>query len=341
MSTVIDAIAYALPEQTLTNQQLHEQHPDWDMKSVEEKAGVLSRPVALSGETAFSLAVQACERLFGETSVPVDDVDAIIFCTQTPDYPMPGNAHLLHAQLGLSDRVLAFDYNLACSGFIYGLAIAHSLLQAKLASHLLLVNADTYSKLINPNDRSARVLFGDGAAATLLHTVDGPGMLRDFLLCSHGKEFQKFYVPAGGCRRPRSAETCLEASDRNGNVRSAEQIHMDGFGVWSFINSVVPAHIRHVVERNGLTLDGIDHFVFHQASRMTLESLIRVLGIPPEKAYVGLAHTGNLVSASIPVALRDLFDKGRIRAGEKVLLCGFGVGLSYGSVLMEMESPGR
>lgn len=334
MGTVIERIASYLPDSLLTNAMLHEENPDWDMVSVADKAGVEVRHIARADETALDLSMRACERLFASSPESKSTVDAILFCTQTPDFLMPGNAHVLHAQLGLGDRVLAFDYNLACSGYIYGLALAHSILQSSLASKVLLVTADTYSKHINVKDRSARVLFGDGAAATLLSRGGERNQLQSFSLCTHGREYQKFYIPAGGARCPRSGETAVENTDRNGNRRTGEQIHMDGMGVWSFINSAVPAHIRTFLEEHSLRLDDIDHFVFHQASKMTLDSLIRVLGIPPEKAYRMMSETGNLVSASIPLVLEQLFAENRFTPGDRVLLCGFGVGLSYGSALL-------
>jgi 3-oxoacyl-[acyl-carrier-protein] synthase III len=179
-------------------------------------------------------------------------------------------------------------------------------------------------------------LFGDGAAVTHLSGRHATGStVVASALCSHGSEFDKFYVPAGGMRRPRGPETGIEETDRSGNVRTAEQIHMDGMGVWSFVNSVIPGHVKTFLANQSLTLADIDVFVFHQASKVTLDSLAKSLGLPPNKMYVNMAEVGNLVSASIPVALRMAVDEGAVEPGQRVLLCGFGVGLSYGSVLVE------
>jgi len=335
--TSIRHISYALPDRILHNDELAAENPSWDMTTTGERAGVLARHVAGEQETAFDLSTRACDALLAETDLQPDAVDAIVYCTQSPDYVMPGNAHLLHRHLGLRDSVLAFDYNLACSGYVYGLAFADSFIARGLASEVLLVTADTYSKHIHPRDRSARVLFGDGAAVTHLSGRDGGGpTVVAAELCSRGSEFDKFYVPAGGMRTPRGPETQVEETDRNGNVRSPEQIHMDGMGVWAFVNSVVPAHVSAFLATQSLSVHDIELFVFHQASRITLDSLAKVLGLPAEKVYVNMESVGNLVSASIPVALRMALDEGVVRPGQRVLLCGFGVGLSYGSVLVEV-----
>jgi 3-oxoacyl-[acyl-carrier-protein] synthase-3 len=336
MTASIRHISCALPDHAVPNEDLARENPAWEMESVAERAGVLSRRVSAPGETAFDLSVRACEVLLEESSLEPSDVDAIVYCTQTPDYVMPGNAHLLHRHLELPDSVLAFDYSLACSGYVYGLAFADSFIRAGLASEVLLVTADTYSKYINPGDRSARVLFGDGSAVTHVSAAGGVARIVASKLCSHGADFEKFYIPAGGMRTPAAQETKHESTDRHGNVRSPEDIHMDGLGVWAFINSSVPDHVTSFLEQRSLTLDDIDLFVFHQASQMTLDSLAKALRLPAERMFVRMADVGNLVSASIPVALRAALDEDRIGPGDRALLCGFGVGLSYGSVLVEL-----
>ena len=268
MSSKIAAIATHLPARVVTNDDLAAAHPDWNMSSVAERAGVRSRHIAAVDETAFDLVKAACDKLPPEM---VSRVDAIIFCTQSPDYIMPPNAHLLHDYLKLADDVAAFDINLACSGYVYGLALAHGMIAGGLAHLVLLATGDTYSKYIHEGDRSARVLFGDGAAVSIITADGGQGGLSSFELSSHGKQYAQFYIPAGGHRQPKSDKTTIESTDKGGNVRTPESIHMEGLGVWSFINSAVPRQIHKYLKRIGLGLDDIDLFVFHQASQMTLE----------------------------------------------------------------------
>lgn len=327
-------IEYALPVKIITNEQLQNENPDWDMHNVETKSGVKERHIVSDGETAFDLAKQACDKLFIEGRQSKSDIDALIFCTQSPDYIMPSNAFLLHDYLDLNENVLAFDYTLACSGYVYGLAIARALIVSGTATKVLLATGDTYSRYINPGDRSARVLFGDGAAVTLITASKTEEGIRDLMLATSGKHHSKFYIPAGGSRRPKENDPINEI-DASGNVRTENDIHMDGMAVWSFIQSTVPLQIRSLMDRNFLSADDIHLFVFHQASKMTLESLRRALRLPESKVYLNIARTGNLVSASLPVALKNALDESRIQTGNLILISGFGVGLSWGSLLIK------
>lgn len=332
-SVWIELLEGSLPERIVTNDDLAVENPSWQMERVATKAGVLSRHVAAAGETALDLATRACEAI--RCSLRLEEIDGIVFCTQTPDYVMPSNAFLLQERLGLRDRILAFDFNLACSGFVYGLAICRGLIVAGQARRILLINADTYTRLVNPGDRSARVLFGDGAAATVVAAGAGQLKLIDFELWSSGRNWRRFWVPAGGFREPKTDASREVEVDGSGNRRTREDIHMDGLGVWKYINSAVPEQVDGLLSRNGLTRRDVDLFVFHQASAMTLDSLERRMGIPREKSVRNLETVGNTVSASIPAALSRAIQEGRIKGGMRILAAGFGVGLSAGSVLME------
>jgi 3-oxoacyl-[acyl-carrier-protein] synthase-3 len=330
----LETIGIALPDRIVTNDDLGAENPGWRMQQAAAKAGVLERHIAGPGETALDLAVQACQALRSDGALA--ELDGIVFCTQTPDYVMPSNAFLLQERLGLPDQVLAFDVTLACSGFVYGLAVCRGLILGGQAQRLLLVTADTYSRLIHPGDRSARVLFGDGAAATVVAAGSARLKLLDFELWSSGKNWRKFWVPAGGFRERRDASDGLAEVDSSGNVRTRDSIHMDGLGVWSFVNSVVPAQVGALLSRNRLGIGDIDLFVFHQASALTLDSLERLLKIPAGKSFRYLERIGNTVSASIPIALARARDQGLLVPGMRILIAGFGVGLSAASALVEV-----
>ena len=330
----IEQIAYYLPQRVVTNQELHEENPSWNISRIEKRTGVLKRHIAGDDETALDLSYQACEKLFIEASGLRSKVDAIICCTQSGDYVMPPNSCILHDMLDLPDDVFAFDFNLACSGFIYGLALAQGLICSGIASNILLVTADTYSKYIHQGDRSTRSLFGDGAAVTWLTGSDSPQGLIDIQCSTSGKGHDKFIVPAGGCRIPKSPETSRPETDYSGNVRTAENIHMDGMGILHFARSKVPPQVRRILARNEMTIDDIDLFVFHQASKIALDSLVRSLNIPSDKAFQNLHEVGNTVSASIPIALKHAMESGKVTPGAKVVLCGFGAGLSWGTALL-------
>lgn len=336
MRVKITDIAYYLPEHTVTNQDLHEENPTWNVKHVEEPAGVVKRQIAREDETALDLSFQACKKLFSRNKEALNRVDGIIFCTQSKDYIMPPNSCILHKMLDLPEQVFAFDFNLACSGYIYGIALAQGLIFSGTAKTILLINADTYSKYIHKHDRSARVLFGDGAAVSLITISDSTQGIIDIQCATSGKGYDKFIIPAGGCRMPKSKDTSVTHTDDSGNVRTPENIHMDGMGILAFVNSKVPQQIRSTLTHNKLTIDDIDLFIFHQASKVALDSLSRILTIKPDKVFRNLREIGNTVSASIPIALKDALDRGRIARGDIVLASGFGVGLSWGTAIIEM-----
>lgn len=337
----IAAIEYELPTTIVTNEELDRAHPDWNLSRLEAKTGVRARHIAADGETALDLAERACRRLFAAHPELPGLVDAILFCTQTPDHPMPPDSTLLHGRLGLRESVVALDFTLACSGYVYGLALARGLAATGVAANILLVTADTYSRLINPLDRSTRVLFGDGAAVTWLQAADAPGVA-DVLLGTVGAEADAFTIPAGGCRLPRSPETARPVRDMFGNERAAEQIRMDGRAVLDFTERVVPANVRALLERNGRALPGagpspVDGVLLHQASGLALDRLEAALGLEPGGTFRNLERVGNTVSASIPIALKDALDAGAVRPGQTVVLVGFGVGLSFGSALVTLS----
>lgn len=332
---IIRDIGYCLPEQVVTNDQLRQEHPDWDMSVVEARAGVVQRRVARADETALDLGLRACEALFAQQPEARERIDAILFCTQCPDYLMPPNAYVLHKALGLPENVFALDYSLACSGYPYGLALAQGLLSAGFAKNILLVTADTYSKYIHPDDRSSRVLFGDAAAASWIASEAAARGIIDIQFAASGARYDKFIIPAGGCRMPRSPATALPRTDDSGNVRTLENIRMNGFSILSFVTSEVTRQVKDVLKRNELGADDVALFVFHQASKLALDSLSRVLRLPPEKVYRNLAELGNTVSASIPIVLKDAWTQGLFARGDKLVLCGFGVGLSWSTALIE------
>lgn len=335
MSIGIDAIGYALPSRVVSNQDLRASYPDWDWPHLEKRTGVLSRHIAGPDETAVDFAEQACRALMAEGRLDLETIDALIFCTETPDHTIPPNATVLHGRLEMRPSVWAFDINLGCSGFVYGLALARSLILSRSVRRVLFATGDTYSRLINEGDRSARSLFGDGSAVTVLSSRPKGGVL-DVEMATSGRHGNRFIVRAGGTRMPRSAETAIASRDRSGNLRAPDNIEMDGLGVLTFFNNAVPSQVRLVLERNGLHVSDVDLFVFHQASDVALKGIQRSLSIPDEKMFIAIHDIGNLVSASIPVALRLAIEQGRVGEGSLVFLCGFGVGLSWGSILLKL-----
>jgi 3-oxoacyl-[acyl-carrier-protein] synthase III len=330
----IKDIAYCLPENIVTNQDLQEENPAWDMQLLEARTGVIKRHIVREDETTLDMAIKACRNLLSKREGFRNEINGLIFCTQSQDHIIPSNSFIVHKELQLQENVFAFDFNMACSGYIYGLALTQGLIQSGFADHILLITGDTYSKYIHRKDRSARVLFGDAAAVTRIGAESPDKGVIDILCETSGKHYDKFIIPAGGCRNPTSAETSIPMKDKSGNVRTAENIFMDGMGVLGFINTHVPKQIRKILERNGLTLDEIDLFVFHQSSKISLDSLERLLGIDHDKVFRNIREIGNTVSASIPIAIKDAMVNGKIESGHTVLISGFGAGLSWGTAIV-------
>ena len=332
----ITHISYFLPEKTLTNDDLAiEYESNWNSKKIYKKTGIKSRHIATT-ETTSHLAVQAAEKLFSESGFPKDKIDFLLLCTQSPDYFLPTTACIVQDILGLPTSCGAFDFNLGCSGFVYGLAITKGLIAGGMAKNVLLLTVETYTKYIHPKDKSVRTIFGDGAAATLItHEEGDPCKIGEFVFGTDGKGASNLIVPAGAMAMPKSEETAKERVDEQGNVRSLNNLYMNGPEIFNFTLDIVPDTVKSLLARAKLSMDDIDLFVFHQANKFMLDSLRDKIGIPDEKFYVNMEDKGNTVSATIPIAMKDALDEGRIRRGDRLMLLGFGVGYSWAGCIVE------
>lgn len=329
----LEAVAVHLPEHVETNAELHRLFPEWNVLEAARHTGVEQRHLSAPDETALDLAEQACLRLFGDQPQLKEALDLVLFCTQTPDHRLPSNACLLHGRLGLHSRVGALDINLACSGFTYSLILANGLIESGTARNILLVTADTYTKLIGKQDRSTRLLFSDGAAATWITRSEGTSRVLGSGWGSDGALYQAFCVPGGAARLPTPPEP-LELLTDGLNLRTRDQIQMDGKGMLRFTSLTLPQHLQELLSAHGLTLEDVPHFLFHQASAMVLDGLRSRLHLDEARVHRNLAMTGNTVSASLPILLHDTLAQSGIQRGETVLLSGFGAGLSWASVLL-------
>ena len=334
MPTHIIGIQTHLPASVVTNDDLGRIHPDWDMPKLQAKTGIRQRHVAAAGETALDLATSACQKLLARDLIPSDRIDYLILCSQSPDYFLPSGACLLQERIKLRKEIGAFDFNLGCSGYIYGLQLATALLESGNAGNVLLVTADTYTRFIHPRDRMLRILFGDGATATLVGASSGAGSITSFVVGTDGKGAGNLMVPAGGLRLPPSEETARETTDSLGNIRSQNHLFMDGGAIFTFAIRTVPALVSQILTKAGRSKDQVDWFVFHQANEFMLDELIKRMGLPAAKVLRRYEDIGNTVSSSIPMALEPALREGRIRSGQTLLLAGFGVGYSWGGCLL-------
>ena len=346
ISAEIFAIDYHLPSRFLRNDELAEVFTGWTADKISKKLGIEERPVAAPDETALDLGVQAAQKLFDRNVCQPDDIDFLVFCTQSPDYYLPTSACVMQDRLGLRRNVGAIDFNQGCSGYIYGLALCKGLIESGAARTILFVTAETYTKYINENDRSTRPLFGDGAAATLLRGVDvspeehatAPG-IGPFVFGTDGSGANMLIVPAGGHRTPQSAETAVEAADGRGNSRSQNQLFMNGQGIFAFAIDDIPPLIDRLLVLASKTRDDIDCFVFHQANKYMLERLQELCGLSGRNFFNDIRHIGNTVSSSIPIAMVNAAEQGTLHSGDTAMLVGFGVGLSWGGTLVRLSNP--
>lgn len=315
----------SLPERVVTNDDLStlvDTSDDW----IRSRTGIRERRVAGPSETTFTLAVGAGERALSVAGFAAAEVDLVIVCTFSPEFGgMPSTASLVQHALGAS-RAGAFDLNAACSGFIYGLAMAQATITAGIHDAVLVIGAETMSRFLDWSDRSTCVLFGDGAGAVLMRAGAGPAGLLSCVLGSDGAGGELLAIPAGGSRQPASAKT-VEMSQHT--------IRMNGKEVYKFAVTAAPRSALEAVARAGLTIGDVDLFIPHQANVRIIQSAAATLGLPLDRVFVNVDRYGNTSAASIPLALCEAVESGRVRQGGKILLSGFGGGLTWGAALLE------
>ena len=328
----IKAISYYLPEKVVTNAELVKEFPEWRIETVAQKVGVDSRHLAAADETAGDMAEKAARKLLDEYNIDPKEIDFLLLCTQSPDYFLPSTACLLQHKLGIPTSAGAFDYNLGCSGCIYGMAVAKGLIAAGIAKNVLLLTAETYSKYLHPSDKSNRSIFGDGAAACLVST-EGFAEIGAFSLGTDGGGANHLIVRTGAARQKEATGKCRE--DEEEHIWYDDYLYMNGGAIFNFTLDTVPAMMKEVLEKNQTDKDHIDYYVFHQANKFMLSTIRQLCMLPKEKFYINLAETGNTVSSTVLIGLKDCLDNETIKPGMNVMISGFGVGLSWGGTLLK------
>jgi 3-oxoacyl-[acyl-carrier-protein] synthase-3 len=335
MRATVAAIEYHFPERCLTNAQLAEEFPEWSVEKIEEKTGIAERWIAAEDECSSDLGIVAAQKLFSSGVCRPADVDYILFCTQSPDYFLPTTACLMQERLSIPASAGALDFNLGCSGYVYGLGLAKGLVETGQAANVLLVTAETYSKFIHPRDKSVRTIFGDAGAATLVRGVArNDECVGPFVYGTDGCGAPNLIVSTGGMRRRVAHEGEQAIMDSDNNLRSEVSLYMNGPEIFAFALRVVPKVVQELLARAAKDSGDVDLYVFHQANRHMLEHLRKKLRIPAERFFVGVRHCGNTVSCTIPIALKQATEEGRIQPGHLVMLVGFGVGYSWGATLI-------
>lgn len=331
MKAFIKNISYYLPEKIVDNDDLVAEFPEWTVEKIAAKVGVNKRHVAADDETATDMAVKAAQTLFDNNpNLDIATIDFVLFCTQSPDYFLPSSACVIQHRLGLSTTCGGFDFNLGCSGYVYGLGIAKGFIESGIAKNVLLLTAETYNKYLHPKDKGNRTIFGDAATATLIST-EGYAEICNFALGTDGAGAENLIVYTGASRHPLMMNDIQ--FDENGNPHSSDKLFMNGNEIFIFTQKNVPKCVAATLENNSLSMEDIELFVFHQANSYMLNFLRKKIKIDQNRFFINMSEIGNTVSNSIPIALCDVYTQGRLKGN--VLLCGFGVGYSWGGTILK------
>lgn len=333
MKAYIKAVDYYLPEKIISNKNISEKFPEWSEEKIFEKVGIRERHVAAENETALDMAEKVCNKLFAANGWLKKSIDFILLCTQSADYKLPTAACILQNRLELSTSVGALDFNLGCSGYEYGLALAKGLILGQMAKNVLLVTAETYSKYIHPQDKGNISIFGDASSATIIST-DGFAEIGEFEFGTDGSGSDELIVKTGGARNP--DKTGKEIFGENEHIVSGDHLYMDGGSIFSFTLKQVPKMVKSLLEKSNLPQEDVDLFVFHQANVFMLEFLRKKLKIDNKHFYYCIENVGNTVSNTVPIALCNAIKDGSLKNKKYIMLAGFGVGLSWGGCMCKM-----
>jgi 3-oxoacyl-[acyl-carrier-protein] synthase III len=301
----IEEIGIYLPSSSVSNYDQKEKF-DMDDYFIESKIGVRSVTRMLEDEDTSDMGVKAFQDLQKKTDLNLEEIECLFVVSQNPDYNLPHTSAIIHGKLDLPENCACFDISLGCSGFVYGLSVIESFLEQNKMKKGVLITADPYSKVINPEDKNTSILFGDGAAATLIS--NNPKLVSgEFSFGTRGKEYE-------------------------GLICENNVLSMNGHAIFNFAAKTVPGDVKNVLAKNNLGIEDIDCFVFHQGSKYIVDTLRKRLKLDPEKVPFAIGEYGNTISSSLPIILSDLFDKRNIK---QIVISGFGVGLSWASAVLK------
>jgi len=331
----ISAISACVPSKIEYNRDLGYMMSEEEIEKAINNIGIEERRIAENYVCASDLCEQATLQLFADNSIDPKSIDALIFVSQTSDYHQPATAAILQHRLGLSKDTIAFDINLACSGYVYGLSTAYAYMQNECINRVLLLVGETMSKIVSHYDKVNTPLFGDAGTATLIEKGEPFGQ-SIFSLHTDGKGAEVMMIPDGGFRNPATQESFFEEVDANGDKRTRLQFRMDGMAVFNFGMSEEPRDVKNLVAAAGLEVNDIDLLIYHQANKFMTDFFTKWLKYDKSKTPYSIRKFGNTSSASIPLTIvTELYDKYPER--KKIVLSGFGAGLSWGSVLLDLS----
>ncbi len=330
----ISAIAACVPPKVEHNSDLGYFMSEEEIQKAIQNIGIEERRIAEKDVCSSDLCFKAAEKLLSDNAIDKSTIDALIFVSQTADYHQPATAPILQHRLGLSKNTLSFDINLACSGYVYGLSTAYAYASQPNINRVLLLVGETMSKIVSRYDKVNTPLFGDAGTATLIEKGDFGSSL--FSLHSDGNGYEMMMIPDGGFRNPTTADSLVEKKDANGDIRNREQFRMDGMAVFNFGMSEEPRDIKNLLDEAGLALTDLDLLIYHQANKFMTDFFTKWLKFDKTKTPYSIRKFGNTSSASIPLTVVTEL-KENYPNRKNVILSGFGAGLSWGSVLLDLR----
>lgn len=332
----ISALSAAIPHTVINNYKYTQYFPEEQVKEVVDKVGIYERRFVDENTCSSDLCFAATERLIADNNINREEIDLLVFLSQTPDYRMPATSILLQERLGLSHSTIAFDITLGCSGFIYGLSVIYALMQQKGLRKALLLDGETRSKVYSPKDRRSAFLFGDGGVAALIER-DGKFGKSYFSLNSDGSRGDLIMIKGGGYRHPSSIETLKEkVVDEYGNIRNDEQGYMQGADVFNFVIREIPKDIKRVLEYTGLEASFLDYYIFHQANNFINSYLAKKLKLDTSKIPSTISKYGNTSSVSVPLTIVSEL-QGQFNTPKRLLLSAFGVGMTWATGIITLD----
>jgi len=328
----ISAMAGAVPKQIIKNRDYTEHFAKEVVKEIVDKTGVEERRFTTASQTSADLCFAAAEQLFLDNEIDKSEIDILLFVSQTPDYRMPATSISLQHRLGLHKSTAAFDISLGCSGFVYGLSVAYAYANMPQVRKVLLLDGETRSKVYHPKDRKTGFIFGDAAVAAVIEKQNTGTSY--FSLNSDGSKSDLIKIDAGGYRNPSNEETTKEkVVDEHGNIRTDEHGYMNGADVFNFVLREIPKNIKQTLSFANTELGDLDFYVFHQANKFMNDYLAKKLKLDIAKVPSSIHKYGNTSSVSIPITIVDQL-KDQLNTPKKILLCGFGVGMSWATAVL-------
>lgn len=322
-----------VPPDVVYNKDLGYLIPEEEIEKTINNIGIEQRRIAAPDVMASDLCYKAAIKLMEDNGIEPDSIDVLLFMSQTADYRIPATSCILQHRLGLSRDTMCFDISLGCSGYLFALSTAFAYASMEGVNRVLLLDGETFSKIVNRRDKVDWPLYGDAGTATLIEKGDYGQS--SFLFYTDGSGEDKLKIHAG-MRNPITPDSCVEREQEEGNIRTDLEVFMDGMDVFNFAISKVPKSIKQLLKENEMTIDDVDYLVFHQANRFMMDFFVKKLKIAPERVPYCISKYGNTSSASVPLTIASELS-GKLEEPSTMVLSAFGAGLSWGAAILPMK----